>query len=74
LPIELGRELQTMSEWLDVHRNVLSAVMNDRCRRALKPTGRRGLSAESVLRCAVLKHRQMSYDELAFYLRDSASF
>ena len=22
---ELGRELQTMSEWLDVHRNVLSA-------------------------------------------------
>ena len=64
-----------MTEWLDVHRNVLSAVMNDRCRRGLKPTGRRGLSAESVLRCAVLKpHRQLSDDELAFYLRDSASF
>jgi len=64
-----------MSEWLDAHRSVLTAVMNDLCQRGLKPTGRRGLSAESVLRCAVLKqHRQLSYDELAFYLRDSASF
>ncbi len=72
---ELGRELQTMSTWLDAHRSVLTAVMNDLCRRGLKPTGRCGLSAESVLRCAVLKqHRQLSYDELAFYVRDSASF
>ena len=72
---ELGRELQTMSAWLDAHRGVLTAVMDDLCQRGLKPTGRRGLSAESVLRCAVLKqHRQLSYDELAFYLRDSASF
>ena len=72
---ELGRELQTMSEWLDANRGVLTAVMNDLCRRGLKPTGRCGLSAESVLRCALLKqHRQLSYEELAFYLRDSASF
>jgi transposase, IS5 family len=72
---ELGRELQTMSEWLDAHRSVLSAVVGDLCRRGVKPTGRRGLSAESVMRCAVLKqHRQLSYEELAFYLRDSASF
>ena len=72
---ELGRELQTMSAWLDAHRSVLTAVMNDLCQRDLKATGRCGLSAESVLRCAVLKqHRQLSYDELAFYLQDSASF
>ncbi|MEQ1887443.1 MAG: ISNCY family transposase [Bryobacteraceae bacterium] len=72
---ELGRELQTMSAWLDAHRGVLSTVMIDLCRRGLKPTGRCGLSAESVLRCAVLKqHRQLSYEELAFHLRDSASF
>ena len=72
---DLGRELQTMSEWLDAHRAVLTAVMNDLCRHGLKPTGRRGLSAESVLRCALLKqHRQLSYEELAFYLQDSASF
>ena len=71
----LGRELQTLSEWLDAHRAVLTAVMNDLCRHGLKPTGRRGLSAESVLRCALLKqHPQLSYEELAFYLQDSASF
>jgi IS5 family transposase len=33
------------------------------------------LPAESVLRCALLKqHRQLSYEELAFHLEDSASF
>ena len=37
--------------------------------------GGQGLPAESVLRCAVLKqHRQLSYQELAFHLEDSASF
>ena len=31
--------------------------------------------AELVLRCALLKqHRQLSYEELAFHLEDSASF
>lgn len=72
---DLGRELQTMSDWLDAHREVLTPVMNDLCRHGLKPTGRRGLSAETVLRCAVLKqHRQLTYEELAFHLEDSASF
>ena len=71
----LGRELRTMSEWLDAHREVLTRVMSDLRRVDVKATGRRGLSAESVLRCALLKqHRQLSYEELAFYLCDSASF
>ena len=71
----LGQELRTMSEWLDAHRTVLTRVFNDLRRVDVKATGRRGLSAESVLRCAILKqHRQLSYEELAFYLRDSASF
>jgi IS5 family transposase len=31
-------------------------------------TGRRGLPAETVLRCALLKQqRQLSYEELAFH-------
>ena len=71
----LGRELRGMSQWLDAHREVLSAVFDDLCRVGLKATGRRGLSAEAVLRCALLKqHRQLSYEELAFHLQDSASF
>ena len=72
---DIGRELQTMSDWLDQHREVLDWVARDvRCR-GVKPTGRNGVSVESVLRCALLKqHRQLSYEELAFHLEDSASF
>ena len=41
----------------------------------MKETGRQGLPAEAVLRCALLKqYRQLSYEELAFHLEDSASF
>lgn len=72
---ELGRELRGMSQWLDAHRDVLTWVFDDLNRVGVKATGRRGMTAEAVLRCALLKqHRQLSYEELAFYLRDSASF
>ena len=71
----LGQELRSISEWLDKHREVLTWVMADLRSVEVKATGRRGLSAESVLRCARLKqHRQLTYEELAFYLCDSASF
>ena len=43
--------------------------------RRVQETGRQGLPAEAVLRCALLKqYRQLSYEELAFHLEDSASF
>src|SRR6201987_5798655 len=72
---EIGRELKAMSAWLDEHPSLVGGVAKDLRRRGLKPTGRLGLSAESVLRCALLKqHRQLSYEELAFPLEDSASF
>jgi len=72
---EIGRELKAMSQWLDEHRELLAWVAEDLRRRGVKETGREGLPAESVLRCALLKqHRQLSYEELAFHLEDSASF
>jgi transposase, IS5 family len=72
---EIGRELKAMSEWLDDHRELLGLVTADLRRHGVKETGRRGLPAEAVLRCALLKqHRQLSYQELAFHLEDSASF
>jgi IS5 family transposase len=72
---EIGRELKAMSEWLDGHRDLLRLVAEDLCREGVKETGREGLPAESVLRCALLKqHRQLSYEELAFHLEDSSSF
>lgn len=72
---EIGQELKAMSAWLDEHVEVLGWVAKDLICRGAKRTGRQGLSAESVLRCALLKqHRQLSYEELAFHLSDSASF
>src|SRR5882672_5340318 len=74
-PHEIGRELRAMSQWLDRHRQLLSAVAADLRRHGLKQTGRHGLPAEAVLRCGLLKqYRQLSYEELAFHLQDSASF
>jgi transposase, IS5 family len=72
---EIGRELKAMSDWLDEHRAVLGLVARDLRSYEVKETGRQGLPAEAVLRCALLKqHRQLSYEELAFHLEDSASF
>jgi transposase, IS5 family len=72
---EIGRELKAMSEWLDKHPALAGQVAKDLRRLGVKETGRHGLPAESVLRCALLKqYRQLSYEELAFHLEDSASF
>jgi IS5 family transposase len=72
---EIGRELEAISRWLDEQRWVLSLVIADLRRHGIQETGRRGLPAEAALRCALLKqYRQLSYEELAFHLEDSASF
>ncbi len=72
---EIGRELNAMSRWLDQQRSLLSLVAADLSGHGIKETGRHGLPAEAVLRCALLKqYRQLSYVELAFHLEDSASF
>jgi IS5 family transposase len=72
---EIGRELKAMSQWLDEHRELIGLAAEDLRRHGVQETGREGLPAESVLRCALLKqHRQLSYEELAFHLEDSASF
>jgi transposase, IS5 family len=72
---EIGCELKAMSQWLDGQPGLVSLVAGDLRRQGVRETGRRGLPAESVLRCALLKQqRQLSYEELAFHLEDSASF
>jgi transposase, IS5 family len=72
---QIGCELKAISDWLDGQRAVLSLVASDLRCEGRHPSGRRGLPAETVLRCAVLKQqRQLSYEELAFHLEDSASF
>jgi IS5 family transposase len=72
---DIGGELKAMSRWLDGQRGLISLIAGDLRRQGVRETGRRGLPAESVLRCALLKQqRQLSYEELAFHLEDSASF
>src|SRR5216110_3848439 len=72
---EIGRERKAMSQWLDEHRGLLGLVAGDLRRHGIQETGRHGLPAEAVLRSALLKQqRQLSYEELAFHLEDSASF
>lgn len=72
---EIGQELSAISQWLDEHPELCEWVSADLRQAGIKETGREGLPAESVLRCALLKqHRQLSYVELAFHLLDSASF
>jgi IS5 family transposase len=71
---EIGKELKAMSDWLDRHRVVLNWVAADLGGWRRVATGRKGLSAESVVRCGLLKqYRQLSYDDLAFCLLDSMS-
>lgn len=63
-----------MSRLLDANRDVLKAVHADllRVRRADAKQGREGMSAEQVVRAAIVKQMLgLSYDELAFRIGDS---
>ena len=46
----IGRELQTISDWLDAHPEVLDWVEADLCPKPVQAVGRKGISVESVLR------------------------
>ena len=71
---EIGMELKAMSDWLDANLDLLDWVEADVKQRNLEETGRKGMTIESVLRCAILKqYRQLSYEDLVFCLMDSTS-
>jgi len=50
----IAKELQQISQILDATPAVLDLVYQDLARLALPTTGREGLNAEQVLRCAIL--------------------
>ena len=67
-------ELAEMSRLLDANRLALKAVQTDllRISSADARRGRKGMSAEQVVRAAIVKQMlSVSYDELAFRLSDS---
>ena len=71
----VSRELREISEILEAHPEILETVYKDLSKAHRVDTGRDGMTAEQVLRCAVLKqYRTLTYDELEFHLQDSQSF
>jgi IS5 family transposase len=70
-----AEELRMMSRALDANLDVLKRVRQDllRLRKADAKRGREGMSAEQVLRAALLKQMfSFSYSELSFHLGDSS--
>ena len=71
----LAQELKAVSKILDENPSILELVLHDLCDTVRSGQGARGLSAEQVLRAAILKNwHQLSYSKLAFHLSDSQSF
>lgn len=72
---ELGQQLESLSQLLDEHPEILSIPKEDLTSVDVKATGREGLSIETIFRCAVLKqHLRVSYEQLAFDLSDSVTY
>ena len=68
----IAAELERASEWLDQHPELLETISG--CVAGSTSCGRDGLSCETILRGAVLKHLMgYSYRELEFALLDSAT-
>lgn len=71
---QLSEELRVMSKILDQNPQISDLILQDLCDIVSPDEGARGMSAEQVLRCAILKQiRQCSYEKLAFHLLDSVS-
>jgi IS5 family transposase len=69
------KELEQMSKVLDANPKLMDLVFQDLIKTSRSDTGRKGMTAEQVLRCAVLKqYRELTYEELAFHLEDSDAF
>lgn len=69
---QIAMELEQMSLILDENPGLLDLVFEDITKTRRDDTGREGMTAEQVLRSAILKqYRQLSYEELEFHLEDS---
>ena len=72
---EFSDFLHDLSSLLDNHPQILTLLENDLLTEGARPTGRKGLSVESIFRCMLLKQiTGVSYEMLAFHLADSHSY
>ena len=68
-------EFEQISHILDATPTVMELVFRDLIKTRRPDTGREGMTAEQVVRCAILKqYRELTYEELAFHLEDSDAF
>lgn len=68
------QELEQMSLVLDANPEIVELAFTDLTRGRRTDTGRKGMTAEQVLRCAILKQaRELTYDDLEYWLADSNS-
>ena len=69
------KDVGEVSQILDANPHVLELVYQDLVKTSRPDTGRQGMTAEQVLRSAILKqYRELTYEELAFHLEDSDAF
>jgi IS5 family transposase len=72
---QIGWELDEVSKILDANPGILETVLRDLVGTSRTDHGRQGMTAEQVLRSALLKQSQhLTYEELAFHLGDSQAF
>jgi IS5 family transposase len=72
---EFGVQLKILSTLLDQHSEILALVSGDLVNEDLSRTGCKGLSAESIFRCLLLKQQlRIGYKQLAFHLSDSVTY
>jgi IS5 family transposase len=75
LPHEHARELEAIDRILVANPRIAKLVWKDLQGDRTRGAGRPGLSAEQVLRAAIIKQSNgFSYEELAFHLADSRSY
>lgn len=68
------KELEQMSLVLDANPEIDDLAFADLTNGRRTDTGRKGMTAEQVLRCAILKQvRDLTYDDLEYWLADSNS-
>ena len=65
---DMAQQLKAISNLLDEHSAIVDLAAQDLCGNTKSQSGRKGLTADSILRAALLKQMMgLSYEELSFY-------
>jgi len=70
-----AKELEQISQILDGIPTINEMVLQDLSRGGTNPTGAEGMTAEQIVRAAIIKKtEELTYEELAFHLADSRTY